>query len=240
MPFGNTSKFTLEVCCSSIESLLLAQEHGADRVELCQNLEQGGITPSYGMIKEAIKRAKIPVHVLIRPRPGNFSYSDDEILIQCHDIELCRDLGCAGVVIGLTGPIAGLMKYAGDMQVTYNRHFDDGHALAMKDRLEEIIDAGCHRLLTSGGAPTAEEGIEQLRDTTRQADGRIQIMAGSGITPQNVRKVIQVAGIREVHASCKRIKSKQSQSDGKGFFEAGEIVVDTDLLDKLVREIQSL
>lgn len=240
MPFGDTSKFTLEVCCSSIESLILAQTHGADRIELCQNLEQGGITPSYGMIKEAIKKAKVPVHVLIRPRPGDFKYSDDEVLIQSHDIEMCRDLGCAGVVIGLEGPIDLLTRHVGDMQITYNRHFDDMSDSGMQQRIEEIVHAGCHRLLTSGGAPTAEEGIQQLKTITQQANGRVQVMAGSGITSENVVKIIQETGIRQIHASCKRVRPQDYQHDSRGYFHADEIVVATDLLDRLVEAVEKL
>lgn len=216
----------------------MAQKHGADRIELCQNLEQGGITPSYGMIKEALNQAQIPVHVLIRPRSGNFSYSDYEILTLCHDIAMCRDLGCAGVVIGYDGPLAVLTQHAGNMQITYHRYFDDNYN--MEQNLETIIDAGCHRLLTSGGAMTAEEGIEKLRSIVRQADGRIQIMAGAGISPQNVSKIIHETGVCEVHASCKGVKAQEQRHDSRGFFEADEIVVDTNVLDKLVAEIQSL
>ena len=242
MPFGDTSKFTLEICCSSIESVLLAQEHGADRVELCQNLEQGGITPSYGLIKVAVQLAIIPVHVLIRPRAGNFVYSTQENEIMLRDIEMCRELGCAGVVIGsaklessnLT-VLRSMVKSAGEMQVTYQRHFDETGDLVTS--LEKIIELGCCRLLTSGGADTAEAGIEQIQMLVEKAVDRIDIMAGAGITAHNLESIIRATGVRHVHASCKKLKQKTGH---QSLFDADEIVVDTMALDMIVQKLQRI
>lgn len=218
--------------------MVLAQEHGADRIELCQNLEQGGVTPSFGFIKEALNKAKVPVHVLIRPRPGDFNYNSHEIQTQCYDTEMCRDLGCAGVVVGTESHLDLLMKHAGSLEVTYNRHFDDG--LDLEQHLEQIIAAGCHRILTSGGSSTAENGIEKLKSLVRRANGRIQIMAGAGINPSNVQSIIRETGVSQIHASCKRVVEKSSRSQSKGLFDADEIEVDADILDELVARLGEL
>lgn len=153
MPFGDTSKFTLEICCSDLESANVPEKNGADRIELCQNIEQGGVTPSYGLIKKCVEKLKIPVHVLIRPRPGPCAYGREEWPIMKEDVAICKELGCAGVVIGFQGGMYSInqahtqraVKAAGDMSVTFHRAFDDtlGAFNGLDLALEAVIDAGC-------------------------------------------------------------------------------------------------
>ncbi|WP_022823844.1 copper homeostasis protein CutC [Hymenobacter norwichensis] len=200
----------LEICAGSVQSAVAAQAGGAHRIELCQNLEQGGTTPSYGTIQRVWELLAIPVFVLIRPRPGNFHYDAEELSIMEADIRQCRALGCAGVVLGaLTqagrvdiASCQRLMEAAGPLQVTFHRAFDacpDQH-----EALEEIINLGCQRILTSGGQPTAPAGQQQLAALVLQAAGRISIMPGSGVTPATIQGLVEHTGAHEFHASAKK------------------------------------
>jgi copper homeostasis protein len=202
--------FTLEICANSVQSALAAQAGGAQRIELCQNLEQGGITPSYGLIRQVRALLHIPVFVLIRPRPGDFVYDDHELAIMQADIAACRELGCAGVVLGVLTPTGrvdvarcrALVALAHPLSVTFHRAFDDCHDLAQA--LEDVISTGCQRLLTSGGQPTAEAGQTALAGLVQQAAGRLSIMPGAGINPGNVAALAACTGAREFHASARR------------------------------------
>lgn len=194
---------TLEICANSVQSALAAQAGGADRVELCQQLEQGGTTPSLGTIEQVLSQLTIPVFVLIRPRPGSFCYDAQEQAVMAADIRHCRALGCAGVVLGALDQAGRvdraacerLMDAAGPLAVTFHRAFD-----ACPDQgqaLEDIIRLGCQRLLTSGGQP-------QLAALIKQAEGRLSIMPGSGLTPTTIQQVARHTGAREFHASARR------------------------------------
>jgi len=201
----------LEICAGSIQSAVAAQAGGAHRIELCQNLEQGGTTPSHGLIRQVLSRLAIPVFVLIRPRPGNFHYDADELAIMAADVAQCRALGCAGVVIGsldATGRVdvascRTLIEAAGPLQITFHRAFDVCQNQAQA--LEEIIGLGCHRVLTSGGEASAPAGQAQLAALVRQAAGRIRIMPGAGVTPATLPALMQATGAPEFHASAKRL-----------------------------------
>ena len=202
---------TLEICAASLPSALAAQAGGAHRIELCQNLEQGGITPSYGLIRETLAQLSIPVFVLIRPRSGGFVYSADELAIMRADIAMCLQLGCAGVVLGAldaegrvhSAQCRALINGVGAMQVTFHRAFD-----ACTDQaraLEDIIALGCQRVLTSGGQATAEAGQGQLAALVAQAAGRIAIMPGAGISAANIQTLAARTGAQEFHASSKHL-----------------------------------
>jgi len=201
----------LEICAGSIQSALAAQAGGAHRIELCQNLEQGGTTPSFGLLQEVLRRLTIPVFVLIRPRPGGFCYDAAEQAIMVADVAQCRALGCAGVVIGALDEAGrvdaaccrALIEAAGPLQLTFHRAFD-----ACPDQpaaLEEIVRLGCHRVLTSGGQASAPAGEVQLAALVRQAAGRLRIMPGAGITPATLGPLRQATGATEFHASAKRL-----------------------------------
>lgn len=199
----------LEVCCGDLQSVRAAIEGGAHRVELCEALELDGLTPSEAMMESAIGMG-IPVQVLIRVREGDFVYSKDEICKMRNDIRLARKLGAAGVVIGALMPdgsideeaIRCMMDEAEGLSVTFHRAFDV--CRKPEETLEKIISLGCHRLLTSGQAPTAEQGIPMLKKLIEQADGRIIIMPGAGVNPQNASRILEETGALEIHGSLRR------------------------------------
>lgn len=199
----------LEVCCGDLQSVRAAIEGGAHRVELCEALELDGLTPSEAMMESAIGMG-IPVQVLIRVREGDFVYNKDEICKMRNDIQLARKLGAAGVVIGALMPdgsideeaIRCMMDEAEGLSVTFHRAFDV--CSKPEEALEKIISLGCHRLLTSGQAPTAELGIPMLKKLVEQADGRIIIMPGAGVNPQNASRILEETGALEIHGSLRR------------------------------------
>lgn len=199
----------LEVCCGDLQSVRAAIEGGAHRVELCEALELDGLTPSEAMMESAIGMG-IPVQVLIRVREGDFVYNKDEICKMRNDIRLARKLGAAGVVIGALMPdgsideeaIRCMMDEAEGLSVTFHRAFDV--CREPEEALEKIISLGCHRLLTSGQAPTAELGIPMLKKLIEQADGRIIIMPGAGVNPQNASRILEETGALEIHGSLRR------------------------------------
>lgn len=202
--------YTFEVCANSVESCLAAQAGGANRVELCAGIPEGGTTPSYGDIavaRELLKETRL--HVIIRPRGGDFLYSPVEQRIMLKDIDLARKLGADGVVFGcLTAEgdvdlplMRQLMEAAEDMSVTFHRAFDV--CRNPQQALEDIIGLGCHRILTSGQQPTAEQGIPLLKNLQQQADGRIILLAGCGVNESNIARIAQETGIHEFHFSAR-------------------------------------
>lgn len=200
---------TLEIACAGVLSALAAEQGGAHRVELCDNLIEGGTTPSYGMILMTRKLITIDLYVIIRPRGGDFYYSDIEFEVMQHDIKQCKALGVNGVVIGMllqNGQIdiartAQLKALAYPMDVTFHRAFDRCHDLSIA--LETLIQLGIRRVLTSGGYPHAEQGLLILKQLVDQAKGRISIMPGSGIRATNIQHIINTLGIHEIHSSAK-------------------------------------
>ena len=198
----------LEVIAFCLEACTIAQEAGADRIELCDNHSEGGTTPSYGMIKAARAKLHIPLHPIIRPRGGDFLYTADEIRIMQDDIAICKELGCDGVVLGLllsNGSIdkentAKLVTKAYPMEVTFHRAFD-----RVRDpfsALNDIIDCGCTRILTSGLQHKAEEGIELIRALQEKSQEAVIILPGSGIRADNIEKIMVGTGVQEVHSSA--------------------------------------
>lgn len=203
------ASYQLEICANSVSSAIAAQAGGADRIEFCQNLEAGGTTPSHGQIETLKQQVRIPAHVLIRPRAGDFLYNEQEYEEIKSDIRFCRDAGYEGVVIGLLLPdgridterTAELVELAKPMHVTFHRAFDV--CAEPFQALEEIIACGCGRLLTSGMQNTAEDGMALLRQLVERANGRIEIMPGSGITAANIRLLANETGARAFHTSAK-------------------------------------
>jgi len=201
--------FKLEVIGFNIESCVLAQQSGAHRIELCDNPGEGGTTPSIGMIKAARAKVNIELFPIIRPRGGDFLYSDDEFDIMKEDILQCKKIGCDGVVIGLLnadGTIdktrtSLLVNLAYPMSVTFHRAFD--RANDPFKAMDDIIESGCERILTSGQQPTASEGIELITALIKQADERIIIMPGSGLRSDNITSVAKQSGAVEFHSSAR-------------------------------------
>ena len=214
--------FKLEICCADPHSLRAAIAGGAHRIELCQALNVDGITPSAGMIQLAVNSG-IDVHVLIRPREGGFVYSEDEVDCMIYDIKMARKLGAKGVVIGALTPEGDIdiqachrmVEAAGNkMHITFHRAFDV--CRNPEEALLEIHALGCDRLLTSGQAPTAEEGIPLLKKLVaetktlepREGSGvrgsKLRIMPGAGVTPQNAARIIKETGATELHGSLRK------------------------------------
>lgn len=201
--------YRLEICANSVASCVEAQKGGAYRVELCAAIPEGGTTPSYGEITIARELLDIKLNVIIRPRGGDFLYSDVEIQAMLKDIEMCRKAGVDGVVFGcLTadGEIdmeknALLVKAAKGMNKTFHRAFD--RCKDPLESLEKIISLGFDTLLTSGGESKAEEGIELLKELVEKSDDRIVIMPGSGINESNIGKIARETGAKEFHLSAR-------------------------------------
>ncbi|WPU96549.1 copper homeostasis protein CutC [Mucilaginibacter sabulilitoris] len=212
-----TSSVSLEVCANSLISALAAQEGGAARVELCENLKEGGTTPSAGQILLARKLLHIKLYILIRPREGDFLYTDVEYQIMLADIRYCIEAGCDGVVIGMLNAngtidkercleMVRLAKQWG-LGVTFHRAFD--MCADQLQALEDIIEMGCERVLTSGGKSTAMEGATVINHLVEQAAGRISIMPGSGVSEANIADLVHFTGVTEVHSSARgNVKSK--------------------------------
>lgn len=195
----------LEICLDSVESAIAAQEGGADRVELCDNLIEGGTTPSAGTIALARKHIDIGLNVIIRPRGGDFCYSEVEFEVMQYDIEQAKRLGANGVVIGLLredGAVDAertrrLIELAGPMSVTFHRAFDMSRD--PYEALETLIELGVDRVLTSGQENSVLEGLDLITELVRQAGERIIIMPGGGISERNIKKIMAQSGVKEVH-----------------------------------------
>lgn len=209
--------FKLEVIGFNIENCVLAQSAGASRIELCDNPEEGGTTPSYGFIKAAREKLKIDLFPIIRPRGGDFLYSDEEFEIMKTDVKLCKQLGCDGVVIGMLnadGTVdkkrnATLVELAYPLGVTFHRAFD--RTADAFQAMEDIICIGCERILTSGQKPNAADGAELIAQLIKQADERIIIMPGSGVRSKNIIDLAKKTGATEFHTSARiDIESKMS------------------------------
>jgi copper homeostasis protein len=201
--------YTLEVIAFDIESCLMATKTGADRIELCDNQADGGTTPSFGLIKMARKITDLDLFPIIRPRGGDFLYNDEEFEIMKEDVLLCKQLGCNGVVLGILqrdGKIdkkrtSSLVQIAYPMSVTFHRAFD--RSKDPFEALEDIIEIGCERILTSGQAPTAMEGAELIKKLVYHADERIIIMPGSGVQSNNISELASITGAKEFHSSAR-------------------------------------
>lgn len=209
-------EFLVEICSNSVESCLAAQEGGADCVELCAGIPEGGTTPSYGeMITARDLLTDTRLNIIIRPRGGDFLYSPLEIKIMLEDIEMARVIGANGVVFGCLTPdgdidvptMRKLMDTSEGLSVTFHRAFDV--CRDPRKALEQLIELGCDRILTSGQQPNAEAGIPLLKELNKQAAQRIILLAGCGINETNIRRIAMETGIGEFHFSAReRIKSE--------------------------------
>ena len=201
----------VEACVDSVASSLAAERGGARRLELCDALFDGGTTPSAGMIAACKAAVSIPVFVMIRPRGGEFVYSDAERDVMRRDVVVARELGADGVVIGGLRPdgtvdlalVRLMVEAARGLPVTFHRVFDLTPDFEIS--LESLIDAGAQRVLTAGGASTAVDGMTALADLVRQAGSRLIVVAGGGIREENVRRVVSMSGVREVHVRLTRL-----------------------------------
>ena len=209
------NNFIIEIATSDFASSQSAAKGGADRIELCDNLAEGGTTQSEATIKHCREKLDIQLFPIIRPRGGDFLYSDDEYKIMTNDIRTCKGLNCDGVVIGLLnadGTIdvertATLVELAYPMEVTFHRAFD--RCVDPFVALEQLIEIGCNRILTSGQCATVMEGIELIEKLVKVADERIIIMPGSGVRKENIGEIASRTGVKELHSSLRmKVKSK--------------------------------
>lgn len=221
-------KYIIEIATSDFTTTQSAVEGGADRIELCANLAEGGTTPSLGMLIKCREKFDIPLFPIIRPRGGDFLYGKDEFGIMAHDIERCRSLGYDGVVLGLLnidGTIdmirtADLVKLAYPMSVTFHRAFD-----RCKDpfvAMEELIEIGCERILTSGQQPSVVDGSGLVAELNKAAAGRIIIMPGSGVRTDNIRMLAEKTGCVEFHSSLRGKQRSKMDFIHPGFQESAE------------------
>ncbi len=222
--------YLVECCANSIQSAIQGELGGANRIELCSNLEIGGVTPSRKEIATLITSINIPVRILIRPRAGNFIYSENELLQMIADIQFCKTIGCEGVVIGILhkdGSInkeqtKQLVKDAKPMCVTFHMAFDEGNNL--QQNLEDVIACGCDTLLTAGQNKNVTNGLSNLEQLIKLANNRITILAGSGVNYTNTEALYKV-GIRNLHLSG-------SMKNQKGELETNPLLIKA-VIDKL-------
>jgi copper homeostasis protein len=215
-----------ELCVESLEAGRAAEAGGADRIELCAELERGGITPSAELVTGRLHSLAIPVHVLIRPRGGDFCYSPDEFEAMRQQIEQSKLAGASGVAVGMllrdrrvdVERTRALVELARPLAVTFHRAFDETPDLS--ESLERVIETGADSLLTSGGAADVLSGAELIRKLRRQAGERIQIIAGGGLRLESLVEVVRRAGIYSLHGSLTRKNGKPSSAMNGNMLES--------------------
>jgi len=237
----------LEIAANSVASALAAQEGGAGRVELCTALELGGLTPSRAQVALARERLRIPLYVLIRPRAGDFLYSELECEAMQRDIETCAALGCDGVVLGVldaegnvdVARCRALIAAAGTLGVTFHRAFDLTHDPLAS--LDALVALGCERVLTSGAQASAFEGAGLIRQLVGLAAGRIVVMPGAGVDAGNIGKLRELTGAREFHASAKRRhpSAMQRQPELLKDMQGGELRSDVEQIRGMVAALNA-
>ncbi|MCL4124444.1 UNVERIFIED_CONTAM: hypothetical protein GTU68_066829 [Idotea baltica] len=224
----------IEICANSYQSAINAQKAGADRIELCSELAVGGITPSFGLISIVKEELRLPLHVLIRPRSGNFTYSKLEFEVIKKDIVMCKKLGCEGVVTGVLNDdntidlerTKELVELSKPMAFTFHRAFDwvDNPC----DGLEGLIRIGVTRVLSSGQKVKAEEGISLLQKLNSMSDNRIEIMPGGGISKENIRK-FKNAGFKQIHFSATTLFNIENEikvsMNSKRFYDETKLAI---------------
>ena len=228
-----TPPLPLEVCVDSLESAIAAHNGGAHRLELCSGLTDGGVTPSYGLIGATLSATPLPVHVLIRPRPGDFLYTAADLAVMKADIMACKLLGVSGVVLGVLQEdgrvdregLRELMKASKGMSVTFHRAIDLTPPELLEEELDVLIDEGVDRVLTSGLAADALTGAATLRRMVEHVQGRhLVIMAGGGVTEHNVGQLVALTGVGEVHASARAFSWSAMKYRKAGVYMGGEKV----------------
>ena len=237
--------YIIEIATSDFLTTKSAVEGGADRIELCANLAEGGTTPSYAHIKKCRETFDIALFPIIRPRGGDFLYTKDEFEIMKNDIKLCKELDCEGIVIGLLnmdGTIdmtrtSELVELAYPLEVTFHRAFD-----RCKDpfvALEELIEIGCQRILTSGQKPTVSEGIDLIAGLNKKADDRIIILPGSGVRKDNIKILAEKTGCIEFHSSLRGKTKSPMQFIHPAFADSAESYSNNEISPDEVRALRN-
>jgi copper homeostasis protein len=233
----------LEICANSYQSAMNAEIAGAKRIELCSELAVGGITPSYGLLTKVMKDIQIPVHVLIRPRSGDFNYSDAEFEIMKANIQLCKDLGCAGIVSGTLHEdftidlerTKTLIELAKPMSFTFHRAFD--WIPNPKEAIQTLAAFDVKRILTSGQASSAEKGIILLKELQLIIQNNLIIMPGGGITPENA-VLFKENGFQEIHCSASSLQ--QTISEPKLSMNSPKLLQDTQITISNIQKIKQI
>ena len=219
----NESKLIIENCAGDVPSCLEAERGGASRIELCAALSEGGTTPSSGTVATALRHCHLPIIPIIRPRSGDFLYTETEIDVMLEDIRVLRRLGVAGFSLGALTPNGDLdeelcrrlIREAEGLPVTLHRAFD--RAASLEVSLEQAVALGFACILTSGGTPSSLDSLDQIHSLVEQADGRICIMAGSGITADNARRVVQSTGVSAIHGTFARLRGSSMRLSSTPF-----------------------
>ena len=235
-------KAIMEVCAFNIQSAIIAEKAGAARVELCDNPVEGGTTPSYGTIRQTREKISISLYPIIRPRSGNYLYDENEMAIIKQDILICKELGCNGISVGvqkIDGQIdidkmKQIVEWAYPMGVTCNRAFDVTPDPYLA--LENLIEAGCERVLTSGQKTAAPDAGEVLNKLVLQAGSRIIIMPGAGINSVNIEKLILESGAKEFHGSARKVVANPMAFANNLVTDFGNVyVTDEDELRNIIK-----
>lgn len=224
----------LEVCVDSVASAIAAEQGGADRIELCSALSEDGITPSLGLIRTVRKHVQLAVNILLRPRGGDFVYDEDEFAVMREDLRAAKQAGCDGIVLGILTAdgcvdcvrTRRLIEEAAPLPVTFHRAID--MVTDQSRALEDVIACGATRLLSSGGKPTALEGVEQLARMHSQSNGRLQMMAGGGVRENNLREIVSIAHITALHTSLIRSASTTFETRAQAIPSMPRSIVDAD------------
>ncbi len=239
------SNFLIEIATSDLETTRSAVEGGADRIELCANLAEGGTTSSAGILKKCRESFHVQLYPIIRPRGGDFLYTNDEIETMMTDISYCKQLGCDGIVTGLLssdGKIdlkhtATMIELAYPMGVTFHRAFD--RCLDPFEAMEQLISFGCERILTSGQETTVDAGIDLLAKLNEAADGRIIIMPGSGVRKENIKMLREKTGCFEFHSSLRQKKRSTMKFIHPGFAKSEESYLNNHIDPAEVRALRN-
>ncbi|HVT85325.1 MAG TPA: copper homeostasis protein CutC [Chitinophagaceae bacterium] len=238
-------KYLIEIATSDFATTQSAIAGGADRIELCANLAEGGTTPSYGHIKRCREAFDVLLFPIIRPRGGDFLYSKDEYEIMVSDVKLCKQFGCDGIVIGLLnmdGTIdiartSELIELAYPMEVTFHRAFD--RCKDPFEAMEELIRIGCQRILTSGQKPTVSEGLDLIAELNKKADDRIIIMPGSGLRKENIKLIAEKTGCTEFHSSLRSKTKSSMQFIHPAFAQSEESIMNNSIEPEEVRQLRN-
>ena len=238
-------KYIIEIATSDFVTTKSAVAGGADRIELCANLAEGGTTPTYGTIKQCREAFSVLIYPIIRPRGGDFLYTEEEFSIMLNEVKLCKELGCDGVVIGMlnrdgridTTRSAKLVEAAYPMGVTFHRAFD--RCLDPFEAMEQLVEMGCERILTSGQLPTVSEGADLIAELNRKADERIIIMPGSGLRKDNIKWLAEKTGCYEFHSSLRGKAASSMEFIHPGFAGSSESYTNNAIDPEEVRALRA-
>lgn len=236
--------YTIEIAVTDYTTAKSAVEGGADRIELCTALTEGGITPSFGLIQQCRNDFDIAIFPILRPRSGDFLYTEEEFDIIKRDALLCKQIGCDGVVVGFLNsdgtinqkPTADIVEAVYPLEVTFHRAFD--RCNDPLTALEAIIDAGCQRILTSGQQPTAMEGVDLIKELVNAANDRIIIMPGSGVRKENIKTLAETTGAVEFHTSLRNTKNSSMEYIHPAFNHSAESYINPYIATLEVEELR--